>query len=86
MYAEFNLPTYAASKAAVNALTLSYAKQLKDQGTRVHAVCPGLTATEATNHQGRPVEEGAAIAIQFALLEGGEETGTFNNDAGTIPW
>lgn len=86
IYKEFYLPTYAASKAAVNALTLSYAKQLQEQGITVCAVCPGLTATEATNFQGRPVEEGAAIAIQTALLDDNSHSGTFENDSGPLPW
>ena len=86
-YGEFRLPTYAATKAALNALTLSYAVDLKDKGVKVNAICPGYTATEATNFAGtRMPEQGAAVAVQFALLDDNGVTGTFHNEAGALPW
>ncbi len=86
IYKDVKLPVYAATKAAVNALTLSYAEQLGEQGIKINAICPGLTATEATNFQGRPVEDAAVIAIDLALSEDNTRTATFENDAGIIPW
>jgi NAD(P)-dependent dehydrogenase (short-subunit alcohol dehydrogenase family) len=86
-YFEFRLPTYAASKSAVNALTVGYAKELEDKGVKVNAICPGYTATEATNFAGtRQPEQGAAVAARFALLDDDGPTGTFANEDGVIPW
>jgi NAD(P)-dependent dehydrogenase (short-subunit alcohol dehydrogenase family) len=86
-YGDIKLPTYSASKAAVNALTVSYADQLKDKGIKVNAICPGYTATEATNFTGsRTPEQAAVIAIKFALLDGEGPSGCFVNEAGDLPW
>lgn len=86
-YAEFALPTYAASKAAVNALTVSYARQLAAAGIKVNSICPGYTATEATNFAGdRTPEQAAVIAIRFAQLDDEGPTGEFVNEAGELPW
>jgi len=86
-YAGIDLPTYQASKAAVNSLTLSYAGQLQDRGIKVNAVCPGYTATEATHFEGpRTPSQAAGIAINFALLDADGPTGVFVNDEGELPW
>jgi len=66
MYKDIKMPTYAASKAALNAMIVSYAEELAEKGIKIHGVCPGLTATEATGYQGRPVEEAIAVIIKFA--------------------
>lgn len=87
IYAGMMLPTYQASKAALNALTLSYAEQLRGKGFKVNAICPGYTATEATNFAGtRTPEQAAVVAINFALLDDDGPTGAFANDAGMLPW
>ncbi len=86
-YADFRLPTYAATKAAVNAMTIGYAKDLAAQGIKVNAVCPGYTATEATAFAGpRKPEQGAAVVANFALLEDDGVTGSFVNEDGELPW
>ncbi|GEO82712.1 SDR family oxidoreductase [Pararhodospirillum oryzae] len=86
-YATTVMPTYQASKAAVNSLTLSYAGLLADRGIKVNAMCPGFTATEATNFTGsRSPEQAAVIALRLALLEDDGPTGTFANDQGRLPW
>lgn len=87
MYADVYMPTYQASKAALNAITLSYAKQLADRNIKVNAICPGLTATDATNHFGDRLPEIAAkIAIKFALLDDNGPTGSFANEGGDLAW
>jgi NAD(P)-dependent dehydrogenase (short-subunit alcohol dehydrogenase family) len=40
--------SYAASKAALNAMTRTTAADLAPRGVRVNAVCPGLVRTSAT--------------------------------------
>lgn len=86
IYRETKMPTYQASKAAVNSLTVSYAESLSDKGIKVNAICPGYTATEATNFNGtRTPQQAATIAIDLAL-RADCPTGTFVNDQGPLPW
>ncbi|MFG1402399.1 SDR family oxidoreductase [Xanthobacter sediminis] len=86
-YAAFSMPTYQASKAAVNALTVSYAQQLADTAIKVNAICPGYTATEATHFMGtKTPEQAAVIAVMFALLDAEGPSGAFVNDSRELPW
>ncbi len=81
------MPIYQASKAALNSLTLSYAVQLRDKGIKVNSICPGYTATEATNYAStRTPDQAAVVAIQYALLGEDSPTGSFANDQGALPW
>jgi NAD(P)-dependent dehydrogenase (short-subunit alcohol dehydrogenase family) len=76
---------YPMSKAALNMLTVQYAKAYPRW--RVNAVTPGLTATEFTQGQGGwPVEEGARIIVRMATIGPDGPTGTFVEDAGAVPW
>lgn len=87
VFAAFSLPTYAASKAALNALTLSYATSLAAFGIKVNAVCPGYTATESTNFAGsRTPDQAAVAAIKSATLDDAGATGAFTNEQGALPW
>lgn len=87
IYKDVAMPTYQASKAALNSLTLSYAKLLADKNIKVNAICPGLTATDATNHYGdRTPDQAAKIAITYALLEDDGPTGTFANEDSALSW
>lgn len=86
-FADIKMPTYSASKAAVNSLTISYADQLKDKGIKVNAICPGYTATDATNFMGtRTPDQAAVIVIKRALMDDEGPTGTFADDDGEQPW
>ena len=81
-------PSYAIAKAALNALTVKLAVELKDSGILVNAVCPGLTATfpggEAMG--ARPIPEGAAGVVWAATLPDDGPTGGFFRDGKVLGW
>jgi NAD(P)-dependent dehydrogenase (short-subunit alcohol dehydrogenase family) len=86
-FANYNLITYQSSKTALNAITVAFAKQLRDAGIKVNAADPGFTATDLNNHRGyQTVEQGAAIAVRLATLGPEGPTGTFQDENSTIPW
>jgi NAD(P)-dependent dehydrogenase (short-subunit alcohol dehydrogenase family) len=78
---------YAASKTFLNAVTVQYAKELRDTNILINAGCPGFTATDLNGFRGvRTPEQGAAIAIRLATLPDDGLTGGFFDDAGVVPW
>jgi NAD(P)-dependent dehydrogenase (short-subunit alcohol dehydrogenase family) len=72
---------YAASKGAVNTLTIGLAKEVAREGVRVNAIAPGLIATEIHARAGRPerVEKIAAVIPM-------ERAGTADEVAAAILW
>jgi NAD(P)-dependent dehydrogenase (short-subunit alcohol dehydrogenase family) len=82
------LSTYALTKLTFNALTVKAAKDLKDEGILVNAVCPGFTATyEGLEAQGaRPVQDGAKSIVWAATLPAGGPTGGLFRDGSPLPW
>ncbi|HSR85373.1 MAG TPA: SDR family oxidoreductase [Streptosporangiaceae bacterium] len=78
---------YAPSKTFLNAVTIQYAKDLRDTNILINAGCPGHTATDLNGFRGfRTPEQGARIAIRLATLPDGGPTGGFFEDAGVVPW
>ena len=78
---------YAPSKTFLNAVTVQYARELRDTNILINAACPGYTATDLNNFRGvRTPQQGAAIAIRLATLPDGGATGGFFEDAGVVPW
>ena len=90
---------YPMSKAALNMLTIQYARAYPRW--RVNSATPGLTATEfvgpltagltieqlrATGMQINPVEEGAEVIVRLAQIGPDGPTGTFMGNAGVVPW
>jgi len=76
---------YPASKAAVNMLTVQYAKAFP--GIRINAVEPGYTATDLNHHTGiETVEQGAEIIVRMAQLSPDGPTGTYVTTDGPLPW
>ncbi|WP_331719311.1 SDR family oxidoreductase [Streptomyces sp. NBC_00158] len=81
------LLAYNSSKAALNSLTLHYAREFEGTPLKFNSATPGYVATDLNGHQGtRTVEEGARIVVALATL--GEEgpTGGFFDDAGPVDW
>ena len=78
---------YPSSKSALNAVTVQFARELRDTAIKVNAACPGYVATDLNQHRGtRSAAEGAAIAIRLATLPADGPTGGFFEDAGAVPW
>ena len=76
---------YPASKAAVNMVTVQFAKAFPD--FRINAVEPGYTATDINGHAGtQTVEQGAAIIVRMALIGEDGPTGSYMDAAGALPW
>lgn len=88
---KLNEAAYQTSKAALNALTVLYANELRPDGIKVNSVCPGYRATELngglpTPGAGDPAE-GAQVAVAMALLAADGPTAQFRADTGVVyPW
>jgi NAD(P)-dependent dehydrogenase (short-subunit alcohol dehydrogenase family) len=76
---------YPASKAAVNMITVQYAKALPH--VRINAADPGFTKTDLNGNTGtQTVEEGAEVIVRLAQVGPDGPTGGLFNTAGTVPW
>ncbi|MFB9472269.1 SDR family NAD(P)-dependent oxidoreductase [Nonomuraea salmonea] len=76
---------YPASKAAVNRLTVQYAKAFPEM--RINAVEPGYTRTDLNFNTGtQTVEEGAEIIVRMAQVAPDGPTGGFFTAQGPLPW
>lgn len=76
---------YPASKAALNMVTVQYAKAFPH--IRINAVDPGFTKTDLNGNTGtQTVAEGAEAIVRMAQLGADGPTGTFVNRDGALPW
>jgi NAD(P)-dependent dehydrogenase (short-subunit alcohol dehydrogenase family) len=85
--ARWSLLAYPMSKAALNMLTIQYARAFPRW--RVNAATPGATATgfgPSKGTVGHPVEEGAKVLVRMATIGADGPTGTFVGADGTLPW
>ncbi len=93
----WSIVAYPMSKAALNMLTIQYARAFPHW--RVNSVTPGLTLTEFTGRPtdsvdleafrsagGRTVDEAVAILVAMATIAPGGPTGTFVGNDGPLPW
>ncbi|MCC8409105.1 SDR family NAD(P)-dependent oxidoreductase [Mucilaginibacter sp. UR6-1] len=77
---------YAASKTALNAVTVAFALELEKEGIKVNATSPGYTATALNNFQGTDsLEVGSREPVRVALETDGP-TGSFTGPEGSLPW
>ena len=78
---------YAASKAAINALTAWLAVELRGTAIKVNTICPGYNATDMNNHTGtQPPSEGAKVVVRAATFGADGPSGTFFDANGTVGW
>jgi NAD(P)-dependent dehydrogenase (short-subunit alcohol dehydrogenase family) len=76
---------YPASKAAVNMITVQYAKAFPNM--RINAVDPGFTKTDLNGNTGtQTVEQGAEVIARMAQIGADGPTGGFFNADGSLPW
>lgn len=81
-----NYPGYSLSKSSLNAMTIMFANELKDQGVFVNAMCPGWVRTDMGGPNApRDVSEGADTAVWLATAEK-VPTGKFFRDRKEINW
>ncbi len=86
-YAGINLLAYTSSKTALNAVTVQFAKELRELGIKVNAACPGYVATDLNGHSGtRTVEQGATISVRLATLPDDGPSGGFFDENGVVAW
>ncbi|MEV6618998.1 SDR family oxidoreductase [Streptomyces sp. NPDC051051] len=82
-----NMIAYQSSKTALNAITLAYAKELRDTPIKVNAAHPGVVATDINGHRGqRTPAQGAVIAVRLALLDAAGPSGASLSQDGPVPW
>jgi NAD(P)-dependent dehydrogenase (short-subunit alcohol dehydrogenase family) len=76
---------YPASKAAVNVLTIQYAKAFP--AIRINSVEPGFTRTDLNGSTGsQSPEQGAEIIVRMACLRPDGPTGSYVDANGPLPW
>lgn len=81
------IPAYQASKAALNSLTVGLSKALSESGIGVVAVCPGFVRTDLTpmSRAQAPLEPEDAARVLLRAVRA-EDTGTFTDAEGPVPW
>lgn len=79
---------YTISKTAENMLALFYAAQFDGRNDwKVNISCPGYCATNLNTYAGtNPPEHGAINACRLATLGPDDETNTFSDKDGILPW
>jgi len=87
IFSSVNFLDYTASKVALNAVTVSFAKELEPFGIKVNAVEPGHVRTDINDNTGVVTpDEGAATALNMALVGNDGPTGGFFGSHGRQPW
>lgn len=81
-------PGYAASKTALNAITLAMMIELEGTAIKVNLVSPGFTSTNLNNFEGtESIEDGSREVVRVALLGPDAPSGTFTRwENEHIPW
>lgn len=87
VYRERSLLGYSTSKAAVNAVTVQFANDLRASGIKVNAVDPGYVDTDMTRGEGvRSPAEAAEVVVAYATVGRDGPTGGFFAENGPVPW
>jgi len=79
-------PVYSVSKAALNALTIMTAQDLKPDGILVNAICVGWIATDMGGPGGGPIQPGGASVVWGVTIPNNGPTGGFFRDGKPLVW
>jgi len=88
-------PAYQTSKTALNAMTLVFAKELKEFGIKINSVCPGWVMTDMGHDDlpdygdaVRPMSPQEAVEKLIWLTELPDDgpTGGFFSEGRSVPW
>jgi NAD(P)-dependent dehydrogenase (short-subunit alcohol dehydrogenase family) len=86
-FAGVNVLAYNSSKTALNAVTVQFAKELRDTPIKINSADPGYVATDLNQHSGpRTVEQGATEAVRLATLPADGPTGGYFDEDGSVAW
>jgi NAD(P)-dependent dehydrogenase (short-subunit alcohol dehydrogenase family) len=78
---------YRASKAAVNAIGVSLARDLAERGVAVALLHPGMVATDMTGGSGIPAEEAArGLIARLDALDLSTSGGFWHANGEVLPW
>jgi len=78
---------YAASKVAINAMTVALAKDLRNTPIKVNSADPGFTATDMNGHTGpKTPQQAALVPVRLAMLPPDGPTGGYFDENGPVPW
>jgi len=85
---KLNWLAYNSSKAALNSMTLEYAKLLRGTSVSVFATSPGQVSTALNGYRegGVTAAEGAGVAVRLAILDAPAPSGSFWGLAGQLAW
>lgn len=87
VHSRMRLLAYNVSKTALNAVTVSYANELRFAGIDVLTVDPGYCATDINGFSGRrTADQGAAGIVDAVLSPELFPTGEFRNHDGVVAW
>jgi len=84
--ADWLLPVYNSSKAALNMLTVIQAQLLKNTRIKVNAAHPGSVQTDMNQAGTLTTAQGAQSAVLLATLPDDGPTGGFFHDGKPLPW
>ena len=81
-------PSYAVTKAALNALTVKLAQEVPEGvDVKINAACPGWVRTDmGSDRAPLSVEEGADTPVWLATLPEGGPSGGLYRERRVIPW
>lgn len=87
MFYGINSVQYQSSKAALNAVTVEFAKELEAEGIKVNAACPGFVDTDFNGHRGiKPATQAATIIVELSTLDADGPTASFYDENGELSW
>jgi NAD(P)-dependent dehydrogenase (short-subunit alcohol dehydrogenase family) len=87
MFANFVVPAYTASKAALNGFTVALAHKTRGTALKVNSAHPGWVKTDLGGKEApMSVVDGAKTAVMLATLPADGPTGQFFHMGDRLPW